>query len=41
MTTCEEIADTAAFLLSDRASHTTGQWCNVDGGYVNLDRALD
>ena len=41
MTTCEEIADTAAFLLSDRASHTTGQWCSVDGGYVNLDRALD
>lgn len=41
MTSCEEIADTCAFLLSDRSSHTTGQWCNVDGGYVNLDRALD
>ena len=41
MTSVEEIADTTCFLLSDRASHTTGQWCNVDGGYVNLDRALD
>lgn len=40
MTTPEEIANTAAFLLSDRASHTTGQWCFVDGGYVHLDRAL-
>ena len=41
MTSTEEIADTTCFLLSDRSSHTTGQWCNVDGGYVNLDRALD
>lgn len=41
MTSVEEIADTTCFLLSDRSSHTTGQWCNVDGGYVNLDRALD
>ena len=40
MTTVEEIADTTCFLLSDRSSHTTGQWLNVDGGYVNLDRAL-
>ncbi|MCI1935611.1 MAG: SDR family oxidoreductase [Bifidobacteriaceae bacterium] len=40
MTKPEEIADTAAFLLSDRASHTTGQWVFVDGGYVHLDRAL-
>ncbi|MBW3091918.1 SDR family oxidoreductase [Bifidobacterium sp. 82T10] len=40
MTTVEELADTAAFLLSDRASHTTGQWVVVDGGYVHLDRAL-
>lgn len=40
MTTVEEIADTVCFLLSDRSSHTTGQWLNVDGGYVNLDRAL-
>lgn len=40
MTSTEEIADTAAFLLSDRSSHTTGQWVYVDGGYVHLDRAL-
>ncbi len=40
MTTVEELADTTAFLLSDRSSHTTGQWITVDGGYVNLDRAL-
>ena len=41
MTTAEEIADTVVFLLSDRASHTTGQWLFVDGGYTHLDRALD
>jgi L-fucose dehydrogenase len=41
MTTAREIADTCAFLLSDRASHTTGQWLFPDGGYVHLDRALD
>jgi len=40
MTTAEEIASTTVFLLSDRASHTTGQWLFVDGGYVHLDRAL-
>lgn len=40
MTTAEEIADTVVFLLSDRASHTTGQWLFVDGGYTHLDRAL-
>ncbi len=40
MTTAEEIADTAIFLLSDRSSHTTGQLIHVDGGYVHLDRAL-
>lgn len=40
MTTVEELADTTCFLLSDRSSHTTGQWITVDGGYVNLDRAL-
>jgi L-fucose dehydrogenase len=40
MTTCEEIANTTAFLLSDRSSHTTGQLIHVDGGYVHLDRAL-
>lgn len=40
MTTPQEIADTAVFLLSSRASHTTGQWLSVDGGYSHLDRAL-
>lgn len=40
MTTVDELADTTCFLLSDRSSHTTGQWITVDGGYVNLDRAL-
>jgi L-fucose dehydrogenase len=41
MTRPQEIADTVVFLLSDRASHTTGQWVVVDGGYTHLDRALD
>jgi L-fucose dehydrogenase len=40
MTTVEEIANMAAFLLSERSSHTTGQLVYVDGGYVHLDRAL-
>lgn len=40
MTTAEEIANMAAFLLSRRSSHTTGQLIHVDGGYVHLDRAL-
>jgi L-fucose dehydrogenase len=40
MTTAEEIAATAIFLLSPRSSHTTGQLLFVDGGYVHLDRAL-
>jgi L-fucose dehydrogenase len=40
MTTAAEIADTVAFLLSDKSSHTTGQLIHVDGGYVHLDRAL-
>jgi len=40
MTTVEEIANTAVFLLSDKSSHTTGQLMHVDGGYVHLDRAL-
>ncbi len=40
MTTADEIADTVAFLLSARSSHTTGQLIFVDGGYSHLDRAL-
>lgn len=40
MTTSKEIADTVAFLLSERSSHTTGQLIHVDGGYVHLDRAI-
>ncbi|MDB5438385.1 MAG: Short-chain dehydrogenase [Caulobacteraceae bacterium] len=40
MTTPREIADTVVFLLSPRASHTTGQWIVADGGYTHLDRAL-
>ncbi|MFJ3483770.1 SDR family oxidoreductase [Pseudomonas sp. NPDC090202] len=40
MTTPTEIADSVLFLLSSRASHTTGQWLVVDGGYTHLDRAL-
>jgi L-fucose dehydrogenase len=40
MTTPTEIANTVAFLLSEKSSHTTGQLIHVDGGYVHLDRAL-
>jgi L-fucose dehydrogenase len=40
MTTAEEIAATVVFLISVKASHTTGQHLFVDGGYVHLDRAL-
>ncbi len=40
MTTSREIANMAAFLLSSKSSHTTGQIIHVDGGYVHLDRAL-
>lgn len=41
MTTDAEVADLIVFLISDRSSHTTGQWLHPDGGYVHLDRALD
>lgn len=40
MTTAEEVANTTAFLLSEKSSHTTGQLIHVDGGYVHLDRAI-
>lgn len=40
MTTPEEIANVVVFLLSDRSSHTTGQWVHVDGGYLHLDRTI-
>ena len=40
MTSDEEIADTVAFLLSEKSGHTTGQLLFVDGGYTHLDRSL-
>ena len=40
MTTKEEIASMVIYLVSDQASHITGQHLYVDGGYVHLDRAL-
>ena len=40
MTSPREIADTCLFTISKKASHTTGQFLFVDGGYVHLDRAL-
>ncbi|TKC05235.1 L-fucose dehydrogenase [Pedobacter frigoris] len=40
MTTAEEIANAAVFLLSETSSHTTGQMVYVDGGYTHLDRSI-
>lgn len=40
MTTPAEIADQCLFTISEKSSHTTGQFIAVDGGYVNLDRSL-
>jgi L-fucose dehydrogenase len=40
MTSADEIASMAVFLLSTKAGHITGQHLFVDGGYVHLDRAL-
>lgn len=40
MTTVDEIAAMAVFLLSGKSGHTTGQHIFVDGGYSHLDRAL-
>jgi len=40
MTTPQEIADVCLFTISEKSSHTTGQFITVDGGYVHLDRSL-
>jgi L-fucose dehydrogenase len=40
MTTAEEIASSAVFLISEKASHITGQQIFVDGGYTHLDRTI-
>jgi L-fucose dehydrogenase len=40
MTTPQEVADTCLFTISEKSSHTTGQFIFVDGGYVHLDRSL-
>lgn len=40
MTTPQEIADVCLFTISEKSSHTTGQFVTVDGGYVHLDRSL-
>jgi len=39
MTSADELAAMAVFLLSSRSSHTTGQIIHVDGGYAHFDRA--
>jgi len=39
LTQPEEIADAIVWLASARASHVTGQFLFVDGGYTHLDRA--
>lgn len=40
MTSAQEIANMAIFLLSGASSHTTGQLIYVDGGYTHLDRSI-
>ena len=40
MTTPLEISNTCLFTISEKSSHTTGQYIFVDGGYVHLDRSL-
>lgn len=40
MTEPKEIAAAVLFLISEQASHITGQHIFVDGGYAHLDRAL-
>ena len=36
----DEIASMVVYLSSAQATHITGQFFHVDGGYVHLDRAL-
>ncbi len=40
MTSTDEIANACLFTISERSSHTTGQFIFVDGGYVHLDRSM-
>jgi L-fucose dehydrogenase len=40
ITTAEEIANTVAFLLSEKSSHTTGQLIHVNDDYVHSDPVL-
>jgi L-fucose dehydrogenase len=40
MTMPAEIADQCLFTISEKSSHTTGQFITVDGGYIHLDRSL-
>ena len=40
LTTPEEVAQTIVFVASGKASHTTGQFIFVDGGYTHIDRAV-
>jgi len=39
LTRAEELADAIVWLASPRASHVTGQFLFVDGGYTHFDRA--
>ena len=39
LTRAEELADAIVWLASSRASHVTGQFLFIDGGYTHLDRA--
>jgi L-fucose dehydrogenase len=40
LTRAEELADAIVWLASSRASHVTGQFIFVDGGYTHFDRAV-